>query len=61
MMSTTVAELGGVYCSIVSFASTRGREELDKGEIIQSIIAIRMKLKRSLVLRANIIYEVSIL
>lgn len=59
MMSTTVAELGAVYCSVVSFANTQHSYELDRGAIIQSLIAIRLKLKRSLVLRTNIVYEVS--
>lgn len=59
MMSTTVAELGAVYCSVVSFANTQHSYELDRGTIIQSLIAIRLKLKRSLVLRTNIVYEVS--
>ena len=58
MMSTTVAEIGAVYCSIVSFANTQHVYELDRGTIIQSLIAIRLKLKRSLVLRTNIVYEV---
>jgi hypothetical protein len=30
----------------------------DPQNIIQSLIAIRLKLKRSIVLRANVIYEV---
>lgn len=59
MMSTTVAEIGAVYCSIVSFANTQTRYEMDRGTIIQSLIAIRLKLKRSLVLRTNIVYEAS--
>ena len=59
MMSTTVAEMGAVYCSVVSFANTQHSYELDRGAIIQSLIAIRLKLKRSLVLRTNIVYEVS--
>lgn len=59
MMSTTVAEMGAVYCSVVSFANTQHSYELDRGTIIQSLIAIRLKLKRSLVLRTNIVYEVS--
>ncbi|KAH9947336.1 hypothetical protein B0H21DRAFT_338716 [Amylocystis lapponica] len=60
MLSTTAMELGTVYCSIVSFANTRRNEELDRGQIIQSLLAIRMKLKRSLVLKTNIIYEFSL-
>ncbi|TFK87224.1 hypothetical protein K466DRAFT_491227 [Polyporus arcularius HHB13444] len=60
MMSTTVAELGAVYCSIVSFANTREHQEVARGEIVQSLIAIRLKLKRSLVLKTNIVYEFSL-
>jgi hypothetical protein len=30
----------------------------DSQNVIQSLIAIRLKLKRSIVLRANVIYEV---
>lgn len=30
----------------------------DPQNVIQSLIAIRLKLKRSIVLRANVIYEV---
>lgn len=59
MMSTTVAEIGSVYCSIVSFANTQGTYDMDRSAIVQSLIAIRLKLKRSLVLRTNIVYEVS--
>ncbi|KAI0697464.1 hypothetical protein BC835DRAFT_1504792 [Cytidiella melzeri] len=60
MMSTTVAELGSVYCAVLSFANIQGAHEVDKGTIIQSLIDIRMKLKRSLVLRTNIVYEISL-
>ncbi|GJE89275.1 aromatic acid exporter family member 2 domain-containing protein [Phanerochaete sordida] len=60
MMATTVAEIGSVYCSVVSFANTQGTYEVDKGAIVQSLIAIRLKLKRSLVLRTNIVYEFSL-
>jgi hypothetical protein len=41
----------------VSYASSPHAE--DPRRVIQSLIAIRLKLKRSIVLRANIIYEVS--
>ncbi|KAI0638721.1 hypothetical protein C8Q77DRAFT_1044286 [Trametes polyzona] len=59
-MSTTVSELGAVYCSIVSFANTREHQEIARGEIVQSLVAIRLKLKRSLVLKTNIVYEFSL-
>ncbi|TFY51396.1 hypothetical protein EVJ58_g10592, partial [Rhodofomes roseus] len=60
MLSTTTAELGSVYCSIVSFANTRGRHGVNRGEIVQALIAIRMKLRRSVMLKTNIIYEFSL-
>ncbi|CCM03488.1 uncharacterized protein FIBRA_05622 [Fibroporia radiculosa] len=60
MLSTTVSEMGAIYCSIVSFANTHGRLEPDKREIIQALLAIRMKLKRSVVLKTNIVYEFSL-
>ena len=60
MMSTTVSELGAVYCSIVSFANTREHQEIARSEIVQSLVAIRLKLKRSLVLKTNIVYEVCV-
>lgn len=55
-LATTVSEIGSIYCSIVSFANSRQTENTQ--EIVQSLIAIRAKLKRSLVLKTNIIYEV---
>ncbi|KZT65496.1 hypothetical protein DAEQUDRAFT_520383 [Daedalea quercina L-15889] len=60
MLSTSAAELGSIYYSIVSFANTRSRHEVDRGEIVQALIAIRLKLKRSVVLKTNIIYEFSL-
>ncbi|EJF58526.1 hypothetical protein DICSQDRAFT_66814 [Dichomitus squalens LYAD-421 SS1] len=60
MMSTTVAELGAVYCSIVSFANTREHPEVSRAEITQSLVAIRLKLKRSIILKTNIVYEFSL-
>lgn len=55
-LATTVSEIGSIYCSILSFANSRQTENTQ--EIVQSLIAIRAKLKRSLVLKTNIIYEV---
>jgi len=49
-----------IYCSIVSFANTRNHDDDELQEIIQSLVAIRSKLKRSLVLKANIVYEFSL-
>jgi hypothetical protein len=56
-LATTASEIGSVYCSIVSYATSSHLE--DSQNVIQNLIAIRLKLKRSIVLRANIIYEVS--
>jgi hypothetical protein len=55
-LATTASEIGTVYCSIVSYATSSHTE--DSQNVIQNLIAIRLKLKRSIVLRANIIYEV---
>ncbi|KIJ58894.1 hypothetical protein HYDPIDRAFT_51292, partial [Hydnomerulius pinastri MD-312] len=57
-LATTSAELGSIYCSVVSFANTR-REE-DTSLIVQKLLAIRSKLKRSIVLKTNAIYEFSL-
>ncbi|KIJ63943.1 hypothetical protein HYDPIDRAFT_112430 [Hydnomerulius pinastri MD-312] len=57
-LATTSAELGSIYCSVVSFANTR-REE-DTTLIVQKLLAIRSKLKRSIVLKTNAIYEFSL-
>lgn len=59
-LATSTTELGAVYCSIVSYANNPYRNEDDTQRIMQSLIAIRSKLKRSLVLRTNVIYEFSL-
>ncbi|KAI0041545.1 hypothetical protein FA95DRAFT_1548599 [Auriscalpium vulgare] len=56
--ATTAAEVGTVYCSIVSYANARYTENAQ--DVLQSLIAIRLKLKRSIVLRTNIVYEFSL-
>ncbi|KAG2130867.1 hypothetical protein DEU56DRAFT_981991 [Suillus clintonianus] len=58
-LATTSAELGSIYCSVVSYANA-GVEKEDSTIIIRSLLAIRSKLKRSLVLKANVIYEFSL-
>jgi len=58
LLSTTCGELGSIYCAVVSYANTHRESEVQ--EIITSLIAIRSKLRRSLVLRTNVIYEVYI-
>ncbi|OAX35889.1 hypothetical protein K503DRAFT_827545 [Rhizopogon vinicolor AM-OR11-026] len=57
-LATTSSELGAIYCSILSYANTHVDE--DNSNIIQSLLAIRSKLKRSLVLKENVIYEFSL-
>ncbi|KZT24411.1 hypothetical protein NEOLEDRAFT_1207860 [Neolentinus lepideus HHB14362 ss-1] len=62
ILATTAGETGALYCSIISFANTPKelRTDKERQEIIRSLIAIRAKLKRSIVLRTNIIYEFSL-
>jgi hypothetical protein len=55
-LATTCTELGAIYCAIVSYANTRSPEEVT--EINASLLAVRSKLRRSVVLRTNVIYEV---
>jgi len=57
-LATGGEEIGAIYCSIVSFANTGEHTDEDIKEIVQSLIAVRAKLKRSLVLKQNIIFEV---
>ncbi|KAF8811417.1 hypothetical protein BYT27DRAFT_7336184 [Phlegmacium glaucopus] len=58
LLSTTSAQLGTVYCAILSFASTKSEPEIQ--EIISSLLAIRAKLNRSVILRTNVTYEFSL-
>jgi hypothetical protein len=57
-LATTSTEIGAIYCAIVSFANSKHNEGEVK-EIVTSLIAIRSKLQRSIVMRANVIYEVT--
>ena len=57
-LATATEELGAIYCSIVSFANTDEHTDEDIQEIVQSLIAVRAKLKRSLMLKQNIVFEV---
>ncbi|KAF4566043.1 hypothetical protein EYR36_011457 [Pleurotus pulmonarius] len=54
-LATTAAELGAIYCAIISFANAPKDDE--NQSIITSLIAVRSKLKRSIVLKANVVYE----
>ncbi|KAH7923390.1 hypothetical protein BV22DRAFT_1196761 [Leucogyrophana mollusca] len=57
-LATTSAEIGAIYCSVVSFANTH--RDADTQQIVQSLLAIRSKLNRSIVLKTNVIYEFSL-
>ncbi|ESK92525.1 hypothetical protein Moror_4433 [Moniliophthora roreri MCA 2997] len=57
-LATTTSEIGAIYCAILSYASSRSAEESQ--EIVTSLVAIRSKLNRSAVLKANAIYEFSL-
>ncbi|EGN97169.1 hypothetical protein SERLA73DRAFT_183808 [Serpula lacrymans var. lacrymans S7.3] len=57
-LATTSAEIGSIYCSIVSFANIPRQEDVQ--QIVQSLVAIRSKLSRSIVLRTNVVYEFSL-
>jgi hypothetical protein len=57
-LATTSAEIGSIYCSVVSHANSY--VDGDSPTIVQSLLAIRSKLKRSLVLKENVIYEFSL-
>ncbi|KAG1817351.1 hypothetical protein EV424DRAFT_1324468 [Suillus variegatus] len=57
-LATTSAELGSIYCSVVSYANSH--VEKDSTITVRSLLAIRSKLKRSLVLKENVIYEFSL-
>ncbi|PPQ64930.1 hypothetical protein CVT26_015650 [Gymnopilus dilepis] len=58
LLSTTSAELGTVYCSILSFANTKYEPEIQ--EILSTLLAVRNKIARLLSLRANVGYEFSL-
>ncbi|KAG6840493.1 hypothetical protein C0991_006363 [Blastosporella zonata] len=57
VLATTSAEIGSIYCAIVSFANTRKEDDIE--EINRSLGAIRSKLLRTKALRANADYEVT--
>ncbi|KAF9237247.1 hypothetical protein BU15DRAFT_88826 [Melanogaster broomeanus] len=56
-LATTSAELGSIYCSAVSFANTK--REGETAQVVSQLLAIRCKLNRSMVLKANVMYEFS--
>ncbi|KAF8121514.1 hypothetical protein EV363DRAFT_907034 [Boletus edulis] len=57
-LATTIANIGSVYCSIISFANTR--REGETAVIDQHLLAILNKLKRSIMLKENAVYEFSL-
>ncbi|EIW75984.1 hypothetical protein CONPUDRAFT_93215 [Coniophora puteana RWD-64-598 SS2] len=57
-LATTAGELGGIYCSIVSYANVRRGTNVQ--QIVQSLIAIRAKLNRTIALKTNVGYEISL-
>ena len=54
--ATTAEQIGQLYCDIVSYATTPDGSEAE--DIGRGLIAVRMKLKRNLVLKQNVSYEV---
>ncbi|KAI9457690.1 hypothetical protein HD554DRAFT_2141755 [Boletus coccyginus] len=57
-LATTSAEIGSIYCSVISFANTK--REGETAIIVQHILAILSKLKRSIVLKEHAVYEFSL-
>ena len=56
--ATTAQQLGGAYCDVVSLSTVpEGPEGI---AIIKELMAIRMKLRRSTALMANVPYEFSL-
>jgi uncharacterized membrane protein YgaE (UPF0421/DUF939 family) len=57
-LATATAEIGSVYCSVISFANTK--REGETAIIVHHLLAILRKLKRSVVLKENAMYELSL-
>ncbi|KAF8510808.1 hypothetical protein BU17DRAFT_55138 [Hysterangium stoloniferum] len=57
-LSTTITEIGYLYCAIISYATTR--RELDSQTIINNMTALRSKLRRMRSQTANVGYEISL-
>lgn len=51
-------ELGSLCCALVSFANTAPHKDDDTHDIVKNILALRHKLASSLLIQANINYEV---
>lgn len=54
--ATTAEQIGQLYCDIVSYATVPNGSQAD--DIVRGLIAVRLKLKRNLVLKQNVSYEV---
>ncbi|KAF9236881.1 hypothetical protein BU15DRAFT_63602 [Melanogaster broomeanus] len=57
-LATTSTELASIYCLAVSFAITK--REGETAQVVSQLLPIRSKLNRSMVLKANVMYEVSL-
>lgn len=55
-LATTSSEIGYLYCSIVSYATTRRPEDLKN--IIRNMVALRSRLRKLQAQTANVQYEV---
>lgn len=54
-LATTAEEIGSIYCAILSFAHSRREENI--AEINTRLVSVRSKLRRSVALNTNVIYE----
>lgn len=60
-LSTTSCQIGSIYCCIITFANCRHQEARDSASLNRSLLAIRGKLKRSIIAATNVGYEVRFL
>ncbi|TDL16189.1 hypothetical protein BD410DRAFT_755679 [Rickenella mellea] len=56
--ATTAAEMGQLYCNVVSFANAPWIS--DNERILKNLLAVRAKLNRSKVMKANVVYELTL-
>lgn len=54
--ATTTSQLGQLYCDVLSLATVKDNQKTE--EIVQNLVAVRMKLNRTQLLRRNVTYEV---
>ncbi|GLB35374.1 putative ER transporter, 6TM, N-terminal [Lyophyllum shimeji] len=57
ILATTSNELGAIYCAVIGYAYSPRKEDVH--EISVGLIAVRGKLRRSVALRDNVVYEPS--